>query len=243
MLEKPASSESLAVLRDNGEWLTLVLNPTEPWPTILASIKKQLSDTFVSRDDQQVAVELGDRPVRKYELASLIALLNRRKLKLHTLHSSSPTSHQSAMAFSLNLECHSSDQDVVERHFRFPGAQLPLIPESVGQPALYLRGPLVDGRCVYSRASLIVSGDVGRGTELLAVGDILVWGRLCGRAHAGIQGDQNATIGAFHWEAESLQIANHHIDLATLADATGAGIVGVKNGSSQWLPKLAMVGD
>ena len=57
--------------------------------------------------------------------------------------------------------------------------------------------------------SLIVIGSVNGGGELMADGDIHVYGRLQGRAIAGISGCETAAVFASNFEASLVGIAGN----------------------------------
>lgn len=72
--------------------------------------------------------------------------------------------------------------------------------------------PIRSGMQVYARDSdLIVIAPVSVGAELLADGNIHVYGPLRGRALAGIQGDINARIFCRTLEAELVAIAGYYL--------------------------------
>ena len=72
---------------------------------------------------------------------------------------------------------------------------------------LYHVGTLRGGQALHHDGNIVVVGDVNPGTELVATGDVLVFGRLLGVAHAGAQGDANARVYALHLDATQLRIA------------------------------------
>lgn len=72
---------------------------------------------------------------------------------------------------------------------------------------LFHVGTLRGGQALHQVGSLVVVGDVNPGAELVATGDILVFGRLAGTAHAGAQGDVGARIYALDLAATQLRIA------------------------------------
>jgi septum site-determining protein MinC len=72
---------------------------------------------------------------------------------------------------------------------------------------LYHVGTLRGGQALHHDGNIVVVGDVNPGTELVATGDIVVFGRLLGVAHAGAQGDASAKVYALHLEATQLRIA------------------------------------
>jgi septum site-determining protein MinC len=63
---------------------------------------------------------------------------------------------------------------------------------------------------------LVVVGDVNPGAELVATGDIVVFGSLRGTAHAGAQGDATARVYA-------LELAPTQLRIATLIAADDGG--------------------
>jgi septum site-determining protein MinC len=75
-------------------------------------------------------------------------------------------------------------------------------------PTMVVRGPLRSGQRVYARQSdLIVMGVVSRGAEVIADGNIHVYGPLRGKAMAGARGDTAARIFTTALDAELVAIA------------------------------------
>lgn len=73
---------------------------------------------------------------------------------------------------------------------------------------LYYKQTLRSGQVLETRGNVVVIGDAHSGSEILADGDILVWGFLGGIAHAGRRGNQYAEIRAVRIEAVQLRIAD-----------------------------------
>ena len=71
-----------------------------------------------------------------------------------------------------------------------------------------IRTPIRSGQQVYAKnADLIVIGPVSQGAEILADGNIHVYGPLRGRALAGVRGHSEAMIFCSQLEAELISIA------------------------------------
>jgi septum site-determining protein MinC len=73
---------------------------------------------------------------------------------------------------------------------------------------LYLEMTVRSGVEIRHRGSVIILGDVNPGGIVVADGDILIWGRLRGVAHAGAQGNRECTIMALQMEPTQLRIAD-----------------------------------
>lgn len=77
-------------------------------------------------------------------------------------------------------------------------------------------------RIVAERGDLVVVASVGSGAELIAHGNVHVYGRLRGRALAGVNGDKTARIFCQSLEAELIAIAG----LYRTSDDLGADVTG-----------------
>jgi septum site-determining protein MinC len=96
-----------------------------------------------------------------------------------------------------------------------PAAPEPAIPAaSSGTPptiALQHRQPVRTGQQVYAQGSdLVVTGTVANGAEVLADGNIHIYGALRGRAFAGALGDTDTRIFCSEFRAEIVSIAGHY---------------------------------
>lgn len=77
-----------------------------------------------------------------------------------------------------------------------------------GSETLVITHPVRSGQTVFAeRGDLVVIGPVSSGAELIATGNIHVYGHLRGRALAGVKGDENARIFCQNLDAELLAIA------------------------------------
>ncbi len=81
-------------------------------------------------------------------------------------------------------------------------------PEVFGE-TVYYRQTLRSGQVLEASGNIVVVGDAHSGSEILADGDILVWGFLGGIAHAGRKGNTHAEIRAVRIEAVQLRIGHY----------------------------------
>lgn len=73
-------------------------------------------------------------------------------------------------------------------------------------PTLYLRKTIRSGQSISSDGNILVIGDVNPGAEIIAKGDITVWGILGGIAHAGSDGNNYAKIRALKLNPVQIRI-------------------------------------
>jgi septum site-determining protein MinC len=83
-------------------------------------------------------------------------------------------------------------------------------PELVRRPSKLITQPVRSGQQIYAKdCDLIVMSQVSEGAEVLADGNIHVYGGLRGRALAGVLGDESARIFCHSLEAELLSVAGN----------------------------------
>lgn len=104
-----------------------------------------------------------------------------------------------------------------------PSAPSPAtLPNAEALPqTLYHVGTLRGGQTLHNIGNVVVVGDVNPGAEIVASGDIVIFGRLGGVAHAGAQGDVGSRVYALSLRATQLRIATF-----IAADAGDPGVAG-----------------
>ena len=96
---------------------------------------------------------------------------------------------------------------------------------------IYHEGTLRSGQNLTSQGHLIVLGDVNPGAEISACGNIVVLGSLKGIAHAGMDGDEAATVSALVFQPTQLRIA----EIITRAPEN--------TGKAELVPEIARIKD
>lgn len=93
-----------------------------------------------------------------------------------------------------------------------PAAAAPAAERTPSATARLVTEPVRSGTQIYARGTdLIVTAAVSPGAELVADGNIHVYGALRGRALAGARGDQSARIFCSRLEAELVSIAGRYL--------------------------------
>lgn len=71
----------------------------------------------------------------------------------------------------------------------------------------FYKGTLRDGEVFESSSSVVILGNVEKGAAVIAKGNVIVLGSLCGTAYAGADDRQERFIAALYLDAENLRIA------------------------------------
>lgn len=100
-----------------------------------------------------------------------------------------------------------ASQDLLRRT-GFTVGEPPLVKASrpkACKPLLLFRS-LRSGQRVEHEGDVVIVGHVNDGAEVFALGNVFVWGRLQGLAHAGYEGDDGARVVVAHMEALQVRI-------------------------------------
>jgi len=93
---------------------------------------------------------------------------------------------------------------------------------------------------VQHHGHVIVIGDVNPGGEIIAGGDVVVWGRLRGMVHAGAEGNEKSIVCALDLSPTQLRIAGQIALTPKRRGKTRPEIASLKDGqvvAEPWNPK------
>lgn len=157
----------------------------------------------------RITLAVGKRPLQRHALATLQDLFARHRLLLWTVLADEDATKDAARDLALGIRLPGSQTDLDGRALRPTTPPAPTTERPISQPnGLVLKETLRSGRSVYHEGHVIIFGDVNPGAEVIATGDVMVWGRLRGLVHAGAMGDQAAVICALDLSPTQLRIAD-----------------------------------
>lgn len=197
--------DELVAIKGIKDGLLIALNETENWQDVIDDLATRLDGQAAFFAGAKITVDLGSRPVPRYALTSLKAALERRGLTLSIVLSDSNTTLESAQQLDIRTT------SAVNTPGREANETLEVNPEEVGLPGVLIRRTLRSGRVVRSEGHVVVIGDVNPGAQIIAQGDVIVWGVLRGNVHAGISGDENAVVAALDMIPTQLHIAQYQL--------------------------------
>jgi septum site-determining protein MinC len=190
-------------IKGSKDGLLVSLNETEEWQSVMADLAARIDQQNSFFVGARITLDVGTRPVRKDELGSAKALLERRGLTLYAVLSQSNTTIDAASALDLRANLITPPQPTP------PNGTTAATTEEDGTFGVMIRRTVRSGRTVRSQGHVVVYGDVNAGAEIIADGDIIVWGRLRGNVHAGAHGDESAFVCALDMTPTQLRIAGY----------------------------------
>ena len=147
---------------------------------------------------------------REAEFVAAREILRRHTLSLIGVQNAMPEQLQAAAGAGLASFAPNAPQPS-RRPPREPAPSAPPM-LAAGAKTRLVTQPVRSGTQIYARgADLVVTATVSPGAEIIADGNIHVYGALRGRALAGAGGDVDARIFCSRLEAELVSIAGHYL--------------------------------
>ena len=209
MAEKTKTAISIKGIREG----ILVTFGEGDFEETLADLDAQLATQQGFLSGSRIALDVAGRELDRRQLAEVQKLLATHDLELWTILAEGESTKQAARDLGLATRLSGSNVDL-DGHALVSspsnGAN-PAAAEAVvdveGSNTLLLRETLRSGRSVFHEGHVVVIGDVNPGAEIVAGGNVVVWGRLRGLVHAGAYGDTSAVICALDLIPTQLRIA------------------------------------
>jgi septum site-determining protein MinC len=173
------------------------------WNNLLKDLALRLEQTPSFFKGGRVALDIGPRQLSQSELEHVGELLETHQMSLWAIISEADETRQAAV--SLGLETTLASSQAAQRRTGDGNEK----PQPDEQKAILVRRTLRSGQALHHAGHVVVIGDVNPGAEIIAGGDVLVWGRLRGIVHAGAGGDDTAVVCALTLAPTQLRISRH----------------------------------
>jgi septum site-determining protein MinC len=181
----------------------------------------------------RLALQMEERILRAAELGSLRDALAEREVNLWAILSSSDLTK--AAAADLGLA-----QDLTQQLTLDPEDDTPFETSLYGDDAVLVQRTLRSGHSLRHPGHVTVLGDVNPGAEIIAGGNVVVWGRLRGVVHAGAIGNKDAMVCALDLSPTQLRIADQIAVSPTRRGRPKPEIARLRNGqltAEEWQTK------
>ena len=170
-----------------------------PWETQLAALIARVDAQPSFFQGARLALDVTSQVLKVDDLVHLRDLLSERGIHLWAVISESPTTEQTAQLLGLATRI-SKPRPEETRTYAV---------EDLGEEtALFLDRTLRSGTRIEFAGHVVVLGDVNPGAEIVAEGNVVIWGRLRGMVHAGSKGNRQAIVCALDFSPMQLRIAD-----------------------------------
>jgi septum site-determining protein MinC len=197
-LSENSSKSSQIKIKGIREGLLVTFGEGE-WPELESALLDHLDQKSEFLKGAQLTLDIGNQILKAAQLGHLRSVLSDRGLTLRAILTHSPSTEIAAQDLGLATRLSKPDPGRVTR---------PLDTKLTGDEAVLVRRTLRSGHNISYFGHVVVVGDVNPGAEIVAGGNIVVWGRLRGTVHAGADGNKNAVICALDMSPTQLRIAD-----------------------------------
>ena len=168
------------------------------WEDQSIALLTQIDERPAFFQGARLAMDVGTQILKVNDLVDLRDRLSERNVSLWAVISESPTTEQTSQLLGLATRI-SKPRPEEQRQY----------PDTISDDtALFISKTLRSGTRVEFPGHIVVMGDVNPGAEIVAKGNVIVWGRVRGMIHAGAKGDRSAFICALDLSANQLRIAD-----------------------------------
>ncbi len=205
------------IIKGSREGLLITLGPGA-WHNALSALEARLTATPEFFKGARVALLVGARKLVEADMRAARDLLASYDVLLWGLTGDDEETRHVAAVLGLDVQLPQRERPEIRPQPIEPPAAAtdhPIGPtEPIGwvddpEAGLVARRTLRSGQQLRHPGSIAVIGDVNPGAEIVAGGDIIVWGKLRGTAHAGAMGNENAIVCALDLAPTQLRIAQY----------------------------------
>lgn len=188
--------------------LLLVLPDDMEWEQVVAQLQAKLAAAAHLIQGAKAQLDVGDRALSQGQLVQVLTML-RSAYAIEATAVIGEGDGVRAAAEALGLPVAAPPVAPVAPPERSQVVSIPTDPQLYKNNALYLRQTIRSGQSIRHDGTIVICGDVNPGAEIVAVGDIIVFGTLRGVAHAGAAGDEDCQIIAINLRPTQIRIAGY----------------------------------
>lgn len=199
--EEKQSVQGYVAIKGTRNGLLLTLEPETPFSELLNALSNRLAEAPGFFRGASLALDTSRRMLRVSERTQLEDLLANYQMSVTPLEQITAALKQAeAETVSLN-DTNSNTVKLSET----PETQRDL---RETDDTLFQRRTIRSGQAIYHTGNIVIIGDVNPGAEIVAGGDIIVWGTVRGMVHAGYPNNENACICSLQLTPVQLRIAH-----------------------------------
>jgi septum site-determining protein MinC len=213
--EERQSVQGYIAIKGTRNGLLLTLEPETPFSDLLSALADRLAEAPSFFRGASLAVDTSRRMLRVSERIQLENLLAHYQMSVTPMEQlTAPRKENIVEAISspgagagTPVTTRPLSEDVPSTQSTQP-AQTTQRDARESVDTLFLRRTVRSGQAIHHASTIVVLGDVNPGAEIVAGGDIIVWGVLRGMVHAGYPDNDNACICALQLAPVQLRIAH-----------------------------------
>lgn len=201
--EEKQSVSTFISIKGTRNGLLLTLEPGTPFSDLLNALADRLAESPAFFRGASLTVDTSQRALRLSERIQLEDLLAHYQMSVTPLERQTGRQGEAKKTITLPLPDPSHTTYDATKEM---GAMQRDARES--DDTLFLRRTVRSGQAIHHHSNVVILGDVNPGAEIVAGGDIIVWGVLRGMVHAGYPDNEGALVCSLQLAPVQLRIAH-----------------------------------
>jgi septum site-determining protein MinC len=206
--EEKQSVQGNIAIKGTRNGLLLTLEPETPFSELLTALSHRLSEAPGFFRGASLALDTRRRNLRISERTQLEELLANYQMSVTSLEQTLIAKQIEREVISSEVESEPSITTEILGEQTQAEAQAYRLDPRDSDDTLFLRRTVRSGQAIHHASSIVILGDVNPGAEIIASGDIIVWGVLRGMVHAGYPNNENAIVCSLLLAPVQLRIAH-----------------------------------
>jgi septum site-determining protein MinC len=202
--EGKQSVPAYIAIKGTRSGLLLTLEPETPFGELLNALAERLAEAPTFFRGASLTVDTSRRALRMSERRQLENLLAHYQMSVAALEQEMELDKEAKRTVTLSLDETPPETPAPIRQTRDPVQRDP----RESDDTLFLRRTVRSGQAIHHHSNVVVLGDVNPGAEIIAGGDIIVWGGLRGMVHAGYPDNEQAVVCSLLLSPVQLRIAH-----------------------------------
>lgn len=185
--EEQQSVQGYIAIKGTRSGLLLTLEPETPFGDLLNALADRLAEAPAFFRGASLTVDTSRRNLRVSERIQLETLLAHYHMSVTPVEKTSEV-RKEAKTITLPLVDTPTEAAISKED------EQPQRDPRESDDTLFLRRTVRSGQAIHHHSNVVVLGDVNPGAEIVAGGDIIVWGVLRGMVHAGYPDNESAVV-------------------------------------------------
>jgi septum site-determining protein MinC len=182
--------------------LRLTLEPETPFKELLSALAERLAESPAFFRGASITVDTSQRMLHTSERMQLEDLLTLYQMSIISLDAAIEK-RKEVKVVTQPLSASVSEETMIQQATDYVQRD-----PRASEDTLFLRRTVRSGQAIHHHSNVVVLGDVNPGAEIIAGGDIIVWGVLRGMVHAGYSNNQSALVCSLQLSPVQLRIAH-----------------------------------
>ncbi len=205
--EEKLSVQGNIAIKGTRNGLLLTLEPETPFSDLLNALADRLAEAPAFFRGASLVVDTSHRALGIRERSQLVNLLSYYQVTIMSVEPLTPTTLQNEASLAFTFAAGQTSPSI-SHELQNSNMQSPLQDGHEIVETLFMHRTVRSGQAIHHGGNIVIIGDVNPGAEVVAGGDVIVWGVLRGMVHAGYPDNEQVSVCSLSLAPVQLRIAH-----------------------------------